>query len=61
MKILGNARTRSTAAVAEKEIVFTRMAPVAEQQVIHADREGHIVSIKIHYSDRMLTEKFTLR
>jgi hypothetical protein len=52
---------KDVSVVAEREIVFTQGAPVAEQLMIHADTEGQIVSIKIHYGDRMLTEKLTLR
>jgi hypothetical protein len=35
--------------------------PLVEQLTIHTDREGKTVSIKIHYGDRTLTEKLTLR
>ena len=52
---------KDAAVVAEKEIAFAGGAPLAEQLMIHADRQGKIVSIKIHYGDRMLTERLTLQ
>lgn len=52
---------KDASVVAEKEITFSQGAPVAEQLTIHADREGQIVSIKIHYGDRALREKLTLQ
>lgn len=52
---------KDASVVAEKEIAFAQGAPLAEQLMIHADRAGKIVSIKIHYGDRTLTEQLTLR
>ncbi|HEX8128865.1 MAG TPA: hypothetical protein VF527_07170 [Pyrinomonadaceae bacterium] len=52
---------KDVSVVAEKEINFAAGAPVVEQLTIHTDREGNTVSIKIHYGDRTLTEKLTLR
>ena len=52
---------KDVSVVAEKEITFTSGAPLADQLMIHTDREGQTVSIKIHYGDRTLTEKLTLR
>jgi hypothetical protein len=52
---------KDASVVAEKEIAFTQGGSVAEQLSIHADREGRIVSIKIHYGDRALREKLTLQ
>lgn len=47
--------------IAEKEIAFGEGAPLVEGLSIWAGREGKIVSIKIHYGDRTLTEKLTLK
>ncbi|HEX8457415.1 MAG TPA: hypothetical protein VF656_08975 [Pyrinomonadaceae bacterium] len=52
---------KDASVVAEKEIAFGTGAPVSEQLMIHTDREGQAVSIKIHYGDRTLTERLTLR
>jgi hypothetical protein len=52
---------KDVSVVAEREIAFGTGAPLAEQLSIRADRQGKTVSIKIHYGDRTLTEKLTLR
>lgn len=52
---------KDASVIAEREIVFAEGAPLVDHLMIHADREGKTVSIKIHYGDRTLTEKLTLQ
>ena len=47
--------------VAEKEIAFGGGAPLVDELSIWTGKEGKTVSIKIHYGDRTLTEKLTLK
>ncbi|HYO99278.1 MAG TPA: hypothetical protein VER76_03605 [Pyrinomonadaceae bacterium] len=47
--------------IAEKEIAFGKGAPLVDELSIWTGREGKTVTIRIHYGDRTLTEKLTLK
>ncbi len=52
---------KDASVVAEKEIAFGSGAPLVDQLSIATDAQGKVVSIKINYGDRTLTEKLTLK
>lgn len=47
--------------VAEKEVEFGEGSPLVDELSIWTGSEGKTVSIKIHYGDRMLTEKLKFK